>query len=363
MQINDFWKRLPLLDGKKVARMSPTGPITALAPMQDVTTLPFMQVLAQYGAPDLFFTEYFRVHSHSSLETHILNSITQNKTGRPVFAQVIGESLPDLERSIEELHRHPIAGIDLNMGCPAPRVYKKNVGGGLLRELDKVNKLLAHLRAVIPGLFTVKMRVGFEDSSMFADLLASVASNRVDLLSVHGRTVKELYRSDVHYDLIARAVQTVPCPVLANGNVSSAQKAQWVLNNTQASGIMIGRAAIRNPWIFRQCQEAFEGKPVFQATLEDVYGYIEALHDALLNPEVPEFAQVSRLKKFLNFVGQSIDSEGAFLYAMRRAQSLKDLFLVAQNFLLTRPKDPFPFEAYPNVIARPNCESPISACG
>src|SRR5271154_4093827 len=163
-------------------------PLTALAPMQDVTDLAFMRVIAHYGAPDYFFTEFFRVHSQSRPEKPILRSIDENTTGRPIFAQLIGESLPDLSRTVEELLRHPIAGIDLNLGCPAPKVYKKNVGGGLLRDPARVDEILALLRAECPGLFTVKMRIGFDSPEHFDKLLDSVNRHGADLLSVHGRT-------------------------------------------------------------------------------------------------------------------------------------------------------------------------------
>src|SRR5215217_4037730 len=153
------------------AGQQPQGPLTALAPMQDVTDLAFMRVIAHYGAPDYFFTEFFRVHAQSRPEKHILSSIDENTTGRPVFAQLIGEDLYHLVRTTEELLRHNIAGIDLNLGCPAPKVYKKNVGGGLLREPAKVGEILATLRAAVPGLFTVKMRIGFDDTSNFDRLL------------------------------------------------------------------------------------------------------------------------------------------------------------------------------------------------
>jgi len=191
-------------------------PLTALAPMQDVTDLAFMGVIAHYGAPDYYVTEFFRVHAQSKPEKHILRSIDENATGRPVFAQLIGEDLGYLTRTIEELLRHPVAGIDLNLGCPAPKVYKKNVGGGLLREPGKIAKILAALRAAVPGLFTVKMRIGFEDTRHYDQILDLINEHRVDLLSVHGRTVKEMYRSEVHYDAIAHAASRVRCPLLAS---------------------------------------------------------------------------------------------------------------------------------------------------
>jgi len=341
--------------------LEPGQPPTALAPMQDVTTLPFMRAVARRGAPDWFFTEYFRVHETSRLEAPILASITENDTGRPVFAQLIGESLPDLARTARELSRHPIAGVDLNLGCPAPKVYRKNVGGGLLRDPAKVDEILALLRAECPGRFTVKMRIGFDTTENFDRLLDSVNRHQVDLLSVHGRTVKEMYRAEVHYDWIGHAVRRVRCPVLANGNVTSAAKARKVLAETGAAGLMIGRSAIRNPWIFRQIREACAGRAVFQPTLSDARGYIDDLRLSTAAADIPDRVQGSRLKKFLNFIGQSVDAEGKFLYEMRRAEGCDALMRVCDEYLIKHGHagEPFPEEPYPGLVARPNREEAI----
>lgn len=330
--------------------------------MQDVTDLPFMAVIAHYGAPDWFFTEFFRVHAQSRPEKHILRSIDDNRTGRPVFAQLIGEQTGDLVRTVRELLRHPVAGIDLNLGCPAPKIYRKNVGGGLLRDPAKVDELLGALRAAVPGLFTVKMRIGFDSTDHFQHLLGLIGRHSVNLLSVHGRTVKEGYRSDVHYDFIAAAARTVRCPVLANGNVTSARRAAEILRQTGAAGVMIGRHAIRNPWIFRQCREHFSGRPVFAPTLADVREYVDRLYRATQTPAIPEAAHVAKMKKYLNFVGQSVDPAGRFLHDMRRAMTEAELFAVCDRHLLAEPAKPFSDEPYAGVIARPNCETPLESC-
>lgn len=328
--------------------------------MQDVTDLAFMRVIAHYGAPDYFFTEFFRVHAQSRPEKHILKSVDENDTGRPVFAQLIGEDIAHLSRTAAELLAHPVAGIDLNLGCPAPKVYKKNVGGGLLREPGRIDQILGALRQAIPGLFTVKMRVGFDDTSPFDRVVDLGNAHGVNLLSVHGRTVKEMYRSEVHYDLIGRAVARARCPVLANGNITSAAKAAEVVGTTGAAGVMIGRHAIRNPWIFRQCRERFSGQPVTAITLGDVRDYIERLYRATASAEVPERAHVNKMKKYLNFVGQSVDPAGAFLHDMRRAETELELFAVCDRHLISDPGREFSPEPYPGVIARPNCETPAA---
>jgi tRNA-dihydrouridine synthase len=325
--------------------------------MQDVTDLTFMQAISHYGSPDYFFTEYFRVYAGSHPEKHILRSITENTTGRPVFAQLIGESIPDLVRSVQELSQYAIAGIDLNMGCPAPRIYRKNVGGGLLRDPDKVDRILGELRSAIDGLFTVKMRIGFEDTTNFDRILGLIDKHDIDLLSLHGRTVKEMYRGTVHYDAIAHAVQLVDCPVLANGNVTSAASASAIVASTGAAGVMVGRAAIRNPWIFDQIRQHLSGQPVPAITLAQVRDYIDRLYDMVEIQTDRERSRVNNMKKYLNFIGQGVDAAGDFLSAMRRASTGTELFEICDRYLLSEPNREFALEPYPGLVARPSCEN------
>lgn len=348
---------------KRLPSLIHTGiPATALAPMQDVTTLPFMKIISHYGAPDYFVTEYFRVHESSILEPHILESITKNNSGRPVFAQLIGERGPDLTRISKELQKHPIAGIDLNMGCPAPKVYKKNVGGGLLRSVEEAKRVISTLRNSVEGLFTVKMRIGFESDEEFFQFLDIINDQKVDMLSIHGRTVKQGYRGGVDYDRIAEAVSYVKCPVFANGNITSYKKANWVAKKTKAHGVMIGRNAIRNPWIFRQFQEFNLGKNPYQPNFLDARDYVERLHTSMLNKNVPEKNHLGMLKKFLNFIGLSIDPDGIFLKKMRRAQSLTELFGICDQYMVhtEHANNPIHDEPFDGLLARPNRESNCS---
>ena len=222
-------------------------PVLALAPMQGVTDLPFLKLIAAYGGADVYVTEYFRVYATSRLDKHILKSVTENPTGRPVIAQMIGNDIPALVRTARELQQYPVAAVDLNLGCPAPVVYRKGAGGGLLREPKRVDAILGALRDAVSIPFTVKTRIGFDSAAVFSELLPIFAKHSLDLLTVHARTVKEMYRSEVHYDFIARAVAELPCPILANGNVYSAQKAAEVLKFTGARGLMMAAASFATP--------------------------------------------------------------------------------------------------------------------
>src|SRR5215203_1402060 len=131
------------------ALLSGATPMLALAAMQDVTDLPFWNLMSAYGGADVYYTEYFRVYPTSNMEKNILKSITHNYTGKPVIAQLIGNEIPSLVRTASELQHYPIVAVDLNLGCPAPVVYRKCAGGGLLREPERVDAILGALRDAI----------------------------------------------------------------------------------------------------------------------------------------------------------------------------------------------------------------------
>ena len=323
-------------------------PVLALAPMQGVTDLPFLRLIAGYGGADVYVTEYFRVYATSRLDKHILKAVTENPTGRPVIAQMIGNDIPALVRTARELEQYPVAAVDLNLGCPAPVVYRKGAGGGLLREPKRVDAILGALRDAVKGRFTVKARIGFDSAEVFSELLPIFAKHSLDLLTVHARTVKEMYRTEVHYEYIARAVAALAYPVLANGNVYSAHKAAEVLKRTGARGLMIGRGVIRNPWLFRQIREHQRGETLFMPRGSDVLAYVRALHQAVCSPAARESAQVQKMKKYMNYLGVGVEPTGQFLHQVRRVTTAADLFRVCEEYL--NHDRPMPLEPFPLAL-------------
>lgn len=318
------------------ALLAGSQPLLALAPMQDITDLPFWRLLHRYGPPDFYVTEYFRVYPGSRPDKRILRCLDQNPTGRPAVAQLIGNDPAELARTARELLRHPVAAIDLNLGCPAPVVYRKCAGGGLLRDLPRVRLILRALREAVPIPFTVKTRTGFETTDTFDELLGILAETGPDLVTIHGRTVREMYRAPVRYDLIARAVRLLPCPVLANGNIFSARRAREVLAYTGAKGVMIGRAAIRNPWIFAQCRAELHEAPGLHPPLptgRDLLAYLQALYEATDAPGLTPRSHIQRIKKHMNYLALGVEPTGEFLHRVRRVTTPEEFFALAAEFL------------------------------
>jgi tRNA-dihydrouridine synthase len=306
-------------------------PILTLAPMQDVTDLPFWGLMTRYGGADLYYTEYFRVTHTSCLDKPILASITENPTGRPVIAQMIGNDVPSLVRTAKELQRYPIAAIDLNLGCPAPVVYRKCAGGGLLRDLPRIDGILGALREAITGKFTVKTRLGFEDEKTIEALLSLFQKHSVDLVTVHGRTVLQMYSGGIRHDLIKLVAESLSCPVLANGNVSTPSDAASALEATATKGLMIGRGAVRNPWIFSQIREYLSGNPITLPKGRQVLAYIHDLYETVCDPTIPDSKGVQKIKKYANFIGEGIGPE--FLHAVRRVNTKGDFFSLCSEHL------------------------------
>jgi len=153
-----------------------------------------------------------------------------------------------------------------------------------------------------------------------------------------------MYRSEVHYEFIARAVAELSCPVLANGNVYSAQRAEEVLKMTGAHGLMIGRGAIRNPWLFEQIRQHQKGQEIVQPTGREVLNYVRELFSAVCSPDVSENSQVQRMKKYMNYLGIGVEASGQFLHRIRRVSSRDAFFQTCLEFLdhdLPMPLEPF----------------------
>jgi tRNA-dihydrouridine synthase len=292
--------------------------------MQDVSVLPLWRCLERRGGPDIYVTEYLRVHRDSHPEKWILRSIRDLETEKPIMAQMIGNDPEHLVRTAKEIQRLvPCAGIDINLGCPAPTVCGKQAGGALLRNHELIRRIAVELRPIVQGRLTIKTRIGFETPAEFDSLLELFATLPLDSLAIHGRTVRERYQSDVHTAEIARAVAALPFPVFANGSIVSVASARAMLRKSGAAGLMIGRGAIRDPWLFDGIRDDLAGREPQRRRLHEVLAYLRELTGEVIRDGnfEKESQIVNRMKKFTNYIASGI-SGGTLNDELRRATSL-----------------------------------------
>lgn len=312
--------------------------------MQDVSVLALWRCLERRGGPDFYVTEYFRVHRDSQPEKKILRSIREMSDAKPVIAQMIGNDPEHLVRTAQLIQdQSDCAGIDVNLGCPAPKVCGKAAGGALLKNHDLIREIALSLRPVVNGSLTLKTRVGFETEAEMEELLTLFSSLPIDGLAIHGRTVRERYQSAVHVDCIARAVETLPFPVSANGSIVSVKTALTMQQQTGAAGLMIGRGGIRNPWLFSRIRSAMSGRVSHQPTLKDVQNYIEELtEEVAAEGDFADDTQLAnRMKKFANYIAIGI-ADGELVDQLRRTRHIDDFLRISQAYLDS--DEPFPEE-------------------
>ncbi len=297
----------------------------ALAPMQDVTDLAFMRTLHRIGSlPDVFITAYFRSTTTTcALAEHNLRCIDENETGVPILAQLAGSEAPALLRDAAMLLARPgVAGINLNAGCPSPLVNRHGAGAGLLRDIPRFADILQRLRDFLPaGQFSVKCRLGWDDAAgEFPRLLDCLCAAAPDEVGIHARTRKQLYGGTPDFSYITQAVAALPCPVLANGDLNTKEQAEACLNTTGAAGLMLGRGAVRNPYLFRQLRGG--AAPTAEEMRQYYSILIEETGRVLLHKRT-EKGHCNRMKKYLAFCYP--DFTAGQEYQLRRCTSVGEM--------------------------------------
>ena len=227
-------------------------PVIALAPLAGYTDLPFRSVVKNFGV-DYTVSEMISSNALAYNSEKTSKMILKSPNEDPYFVQLSGSKAGIMQIAVEKLNAiDGIAGIDLNCGCPAPKVFNHGSGSNLLGDLPRLQEILKTIKKYSNKQYTTaKVRIGI-DEKIPVDIAKAVEDCGVDFIAVHGRTKKGAYKAPVDYDAIAAMKEAVSIPVIANGDITDLAKAKYVLEHTKADGIMIGRGAVGKPWIFHQ---------------------------------------------------------------------------------------------------------------
>ena len=229
-----------------------TKPLVVLAPLAGYTDLPFRSVVKKFGV-DLTVSEMISSNALAYSNPKTLKMVEKASNEDPYIVQISGSKTDVIRLAVEKLNEiDGIDGIDLNCGCPAPKVFSHGSGSNLLGDLPRLQEILKTIKKYSnKELTTVKVRIGVDEKIPY-DIARAIEDVGVDMISVHGRTKQGKYKAPVDYDAIKTIVDAVNIPVIANGDIKDYHKAKEVLEYTGASGVMIGRGAIGKPWIFHQ---------------------------------------------------------------------------------------------------------------
>lgn len=224
-----------------------------LAPMAGITDLPFRHICLKYN-PGLMYTEMVSAKGlvYEDIKTNKMLTLLDNE--RPAAVQIFGSETEDIKGAIEKLNEVPeIAIIDINMGCPAPKVTKNGDGSALLKDLGKIEEILKVAVETSKKPVTVKFRIGYHKQDNIAVELAKLCEKcGVQAITVHGRTKEQMYTGKADLETIKKVKEAVAIPVIGNGDIVDIKSAIHMLEYTGVDGIMIGRGAMGNPWIFKE---------------------------------------------------------------------------------------------------------------
>lgn len=233
-------------------------PILALAPMSGYTDSAFRQLVKSLAPRVVVFSEFV-----SSDALHYKSKKTQqmlkfSKHEQPFIAQIFGKRPPHFAEAAKVVESLGAAGVDLNMGCPARKVVNSDHGSALLKNPPLASEIIKATVQAVKIPVSVKMRLGVDDSQDLLNFAQMVESSGAKLLTIHGRTAKQMYTGEADYEPIYRVKEKLQIPVLGNGDIDSAEKFQGRLGNLD--GLMVGRATFGNPWLMREIANSIEGK-------------------------------------------------------------------------------------------------------
>lgn len=304
-----------------------------LAPMAGVSNFPCRLIAREAGAA-MGFSEAISAKGLVMGGRKTRRLLETSPREAPVAFQLFGAEPEVLASACRILEEDGVEWIDLNAGCPMKKFIRNRAGAWLLRDLPRARRIVRAMRESFSGTLSVKMRTGWDASSIVAPELARMAADEgAELLSVHGRTRAQLYSGRVDREIIRRVVQAVPeIPVLANGDVASPRDVFDMLRDTGAAGVMIGRGAVGNPWIFEQTLALAKCGAPRSPTREERYGAI-LRHVELMNQSFPDRrALAANVKKYVAAYSKGMRGASRFRQAAFESSDLGEILGLTRDF-------------------------------
>ncbi|MBW2541408.1 MAG: tRNA dihydrouridine synthase DusB [Deltaproteobacteria bacterium] len=316
-----------------------------LAPLAGVSNFPFRLISRQAGAA-LSFTETVSAKGLVMGGAKTRRLLETSSREAPVAFQLFGSEPEILGEACRMLEADGAAWVDLNVGCPVKKFIKNRAGSALLRDLPHAGRIVRAMRKNFSGILSVKMRTGWDAESIVAPEFARIAVDEgAELISVHGRTRAQQYTGRADRSIIRRVVEAVPeIPVLANGDVVTAADVFEMLADTGAAGVMIGRGAMGNPWIFEQALSLAGGaspsRPTRAERLATIEKHIGLIQSAFANSR----ALSANLKKYVSAYSRGLSGSVKFRQRVLESHDVDEILELTSSYFAAVKPTPAPCE-------------------
>ncbi len=328
------WQRLGLPTAYAVRPDLQIAPNLVLAPMEGVTDVTFRRLIRSIGDCGMTFTEFIPARGLSRRGARELLMAQFDEAERPITIQVFGNDPELLAEGARVAQGLGCDAVDLNMGCPSKRVCAHSGGSALMREPALVREIVAKMRAAVSIPFTVKMRAGWNPEHENAVEIAKISEGEgAEAVAVHWRTRVEKYGGNRRLDVIAAVKDAVRVPVLANGDIVDVASAIDTMRQTGVDGLMIGRGAIKDPWIFQKIAAAQRGETIptigYVEKKRVLLGYFEEIRSRFATDK----GALGRFKKIAKYFIENVpDGEELRLLVLRSQSPDEAIQIIERHF-------------------------------
>ena len=286
----------------------------------------FRYAMSQVGGFDWACTEFIRVPTNAHIPSLCKVYFSNQTAPIPQAAQIMGSNPALMAEMAAALQMRGAPRIDLNCGCPSNTVTGRGAGSSLLKTPDLLYKIASEMVKAVSIPVSVKLRSGFSDTSLFKENLLAAQEAKISFLTLHPRTKEDGYGPPARWELIAEAKQFLQIPVVGNGDIITADDAMRMKQQTGCDGLMIGRAAAMNPWIFHEIRACFMNT-TYEKPMDPLDGYFSAYIRAM-DPESTSQVRIGKLKQMASFLFRASEK-----LAVRRTDVLRRTYVNELDFL------------------------------
>ena len=322
----------------------PIEPALGVAPMAGMTDTAFRRLVKRHGGCGLVVTEMVSSEGLVRGIDRTLEYAEYTEEERPVSIQIFGGDPEKMAHAAQIVEGMGADIVDVNMGCPVPKIAKHNAGCSLMREPQHAATVIAAMTRAVKIPVTVKMRAGWNDGQRNAPTLAKMVQDAgASAIAVHGRTAEQSYTGSADWDLVAQIADDLAIPVFGSGDcIDPEQVVQKVRSGVE--GVLVGRGVLRNPWILAQSMDIVSGRPPRTVTMEDRGRFLLEYIDMLMRERVDEARAtthgrwvVNKLRALGSWYTKGLDNGSHLRTALNTAESLEHLQAVIASFFFTSP--------------------------